>query len=115
MLPASASCSRKLDHNSASVSLLEAPFSINSVAKLGVLGVRSGVPGTRSFPGMFDVPGRASPACSRCSGSALDLGSDFDQKGATYHHSSLRELQSVARFGTSSGRIGLSRGNVGND
>ena len=65
--PVSASCSKKLDHNSASVSLLDAPLSINSVARLGVLGVRNGVPGTRSLPGMLEVPGRASPACSRCS------------------------------------------------
>lgn len=65
--PVSASCSKKLDQSSASVSLLDAPLSINSVAKLGVLGVRNGVPGTRSLPGILEVPGRASPACSRCS------------------------------------------------
>lgn len=67
ILPTSASCSRKLDHSSANVSLLEAPLSMNSVARFGVLGVRRGVPGTRSFPGILDVPGRARPACSRCS------------------------------------------------
>jgi hypothetical protein len=67
ILPTSASCSRKLDHSSASVSLLEAPLSMNSVARFGVLGVRRGVPGTRSFPGILEVPGRARPACSRCS------------------------------------------------
>lgn len=67
MLPASASCSKKLDHSSASVSLLEGPLSMNSVARFGVLGVRRGVPGTRSLPGIFEVPGRARPACSRCS------------------------------------------------
>lgn len=67
ILPTSASCSRKLDHSSANDSLLEAPLSMNSVARFGVLGVRRGVPGTRSFPGRLDVPGRARPACSRCS------------------------------------------------
>lgn len=70
IFPASASCSRKLDHNSASVSLLDALLSINSVARLGVLGVRRGVPGTRSLP-VLEVPGRARPACSRCSGSVI--------------------------------------------
>ncbi|KAL4774765.1 hypothetical protein BDW60DRAFT_180306 [Aspergillus nidulans var. acristatus] len=62
------SCSRKLDHNSASDSLLAAPLSRNSVAKLGVLGVRCmGEPGTRSLAEAPDAPGRARPACSRCS------------------------------------------------
>lgn len=72
--PTSASCSRKLDHSSARVSLLEAPLSMKSVARLGVLGVRIGVPGTRNLPGILDVPGRASPACSRCSVSSVSQG-----------------------------------------
>ena len=66
-LPACDSCSRKLDQSSASDSLLLAPLSMNSVAKVGVLGERRGLLGTRSLLEAFEVPGRARPACSRCS------------------------------------------------
>lgn len=40
---------------------------MNSAANVGVLGVRTGVLGTRSLLEVFEVPGRARPACSRCS------------------------------------------------
>ena len=63
---------------------------MNSVAKFGVLGVRSGVPGTRSLP-VLEVPGRARPACSRCSAWMLDrLEGLFE---AAYHHSNPVKLQ----------------------
>lgn len=65
--PACDSCSKKLDQSSASDSLLLAPLSINSGARVGVVGVRTGVPGTRSLLDHPDVPGRSRPACSRCS------------------------------------------------
>lgn len=42
---------------------------MKSFAGVGVLGVRCiGELGTRSLPEAPDAPGRARPACSRCSG-----------------------------------------------
>lgn len=116
ILPTSASCSRKLDHSSANDSLLEAPLSMNSVARFGVLGVRRGVPGTRSFPGILDVPGRARPACSRCSVFNHQMGSRNYAflVCSTDHRSSLGVQRSVAIFGISSDQIGLKQGSVGN-
>lgn len=61
-----ASCSKKSDQSSARDSFLVLPSGETSVDKAGVLGVLcQGESGTRKFG--FDVPGRASPACSRCS------------------------------------------------
>lgn len=65
--PVCDSCSRKFDHSSASDSLLAVPLSMNSAASVGVLGVWGiGVLEALSFPAL-EAPGRARPACSRCS------------------------------------------------
>lgn len=65
--PASASLARKSDHSSASDSLLAPPgVSGKSAERDGVLGVRlKGDMGMRRDA--FEAPGRAKPACSRCS------------------------------------------------
>ena len=61
-----ASCSRKSDHRSASDSFRVPPSGKKSVERAGVLGVRChGDTGTLAFG--FEAPGRARPACSRCS------------------------------------------------
>ena len=61
-----ASCSRKLDHKSASDSFLLLLSRKRSVDRDGVLGVRcQGDSGTLRL--RFDAPGLARPACSRCS------------------------------------------------
>jgi len=65
-----ASRSKNSDHNSASDSLLDTPpvglVRPKSEFNAGVLGVRrNGEIGTLNVP--LDVPGRARPACSRCS------------------------------------------------
>ena len=64
--PSCASCSRKLDHKSASDSFLLLFSGKRSVDREGVLGVRcQGDSGTLRLG--FDAPGLARPACSRCS------------------------------------------------
>ena len=66
LIPACASCSRKSDQSSARDSFLVPPSGKKSVDKAGVLGVLChGDKGTRRFG--LDAPGRARPACSRCS------------------------------------------------
>lgn len=61
-----ASCSKKSDQSSARDSFLVPPSGKKSVDRAGVLGVLChGDKGTRRFG--FDAPGRARPACSRCS------------------------------------------------
>lgn len=69
-LPSAASLSRKSCHNSANDSLLLEllAISIGSDIELsdGVLGVRRN--GDAGIPSLEDVPGRARPACSFCSG-----------------------------------------------
>lgn len=69
-LPSAASLSRKSCHNSANDSLLLEllAISIGSDMELsdGVLGVRRN--GDAGIPSLEDVPGRARPACSFCSG-----------------------------------------------
>ncbi len=63
---ACASCSRKFDHSSPRDSLLLARSGKNSLDRDGVLGVRlNGDRGARRL--LPEVPGRARPACSRCS------------------------------------------------
>ncbi len=62
-----ASCSRKFDHSSARDSFRLVRSVNNSVEVDGVLGVRwNGDKGARRVL-LPEVPGRASPACSRCS------------------------------------------------
>ncbi len=64
--PSWASCSRKSDQRSAKDSFLVPPSGKKSVDKAGVLGVRChGDTGTLRLG--LEAPGRASPACSRCS------------------------------------------------
>ena len=66
LIPSCASCSRKSDQSSARDSFLVPPSGKKSVERAGVLGVLChGDNGTRRFG--FDAPGRARPACSRCS------------------------------------------------
>ena len=66
LIPSWASCSRKSDQSSARDSFLVPPSGKKSVDNAGVLGVRChGDIGTLRFG--FEAPGRASPACSRCS------------------------------------------------
>lgn len=66
LIPSCASCSKKSDQSSARDSFLVPPSGKKSVDKAGVLGVLChGDKGTRRFG--FDAPGRARPACSRCS------------------------------------------------
>ena len=65
-MPSWASCSKKSDHNSASDSFRVPPSGKKSVDSAGVLGVRcQGEIGILRFG--FEAPGRARPACSRCS------------------------------------------------
>lgn len=72
--PSCASCSRKLDHKSASDSFLLLLSRKRSVDRDGVLGVRcQGDSGTLRL--RFDVPGLARPACSRCSSQVSGWGS----------------------------------------
>ena len=71
--PSCASCSRKLDHKSASDSFLLLLSGKRSVDIDGVLGVRcQGESGTLRL--RFDAPGLARPACSRCSSQVSILG-----------------------------------------
>lgn len=64
--PSCASCSRKSDHSSAKDSFRLLLSGKKSVDSDGVLGVRChGEIGTRRLG--FEAPGRARPACSRCS------------------------------------------------
>ena len=64
--PSCASCSRKLDHKSASDSFRPLLSGKKSVDRDGVLGVRChGDNGTLRLG--LDAPGLARPACSRCS------------------------------------------------
>lgn len=64
LTPSWASCSRKLDHRSASDSFLLLLSGKKSVERDGVLGVRChGDNGTLRLG--FDAPGLARPACSR--------------------------------------------------
>lgn len=66
LTPSCASCSKKSDQSSARDSFLVPPSGKKSVDRAGVLGVLChGDKGTRRF--RFDAPGRARPACSRCS------------------------------------------------
>ena len=67
LAPSWASCSKKSDHNPANDSFLPLPSSgKNSVESAGVLGVRcQGDTGVLRLG--FEAPGRARPACSRCS------------------------------------------------
>ena len=66
LIPSCASCSKKSDHSSARDSFLVPPSGKNSVDNAGVLGVRChGDTGTLRFG--LEAPGRARPACSRCS------------------------------------------------
>lgn len=61
-----ASCSRKFDHSSARDSLRLEFSGKNSECMVGVLGVLwKGDIGARRR--LFEPPGRARPACSRCS------------------------------------------------
>lgn len=66
LMPSLASCSRKSDHSSASDSFFVPPSGKKSVDNAGVLGVLChGEIGTLRLG--LDAPGRARPACSRCS------------------------------------------------
>ena len=81
-LPSAASRSKKSCHSSARDSLLLELLAINigSVAELseGVEGVRrKGESGMRRPFELEAVPGRASPACSRCSDDARQLGEEM--------------------------------------
>ena len=65
-MPSCDSCSRKSDHNSANDSFLLLLSNEKSADSVGVLGVRcQGDTGTLRLG--FEAPGRARPACSRCS------------------------------------------------
>ena len=85
--PSCASCSRKSDHSPASDSFLLLPSSgKNSVDKAGVLGVLChGDTGALRLG--LDAPGRARPACSRCSKIRVSRCSGVDVV-ELYHRSS---------------------------
>ena len=71
LIPSCASCSRKSDQSSARDSFRVPPSGKKSVDKAGVLGVLChGDKGTRRFG--LEAPGRARPACSRCSTSVRE-------------------------------------------
>jgi hypothetical protein len=121
-LPSVASRSRKSCHSSASDSLLldELAINIGSVAAAlseGVLGVRlKGDNGIRRPVTPCDVPGRARPACSFCSGRRLagSWGSKRirEERKKTYHLSTQAVQRSTAAPQTSSGHSCQSPGNA---
>ena len=86
-----ASVSKKSVHVPASESPLDLGSEVrNSVESEGVLGVRcQGDIGVRRLG--FDAPGRASPACSRCS-TSVSRGKYSSQEGRTDHRSSLAKM-----------------------
>jgi hypothetical protein len=112
--PSLASRSRKSDHNSANDSLLLEllAMSMGSLKPLlsdGVDGVRrKGDMGRRRL--LLEAPGRARPACSRCSGYVSFKMLHVDHRA--YHLSSLAMQLSAAMPQTSSGPIGQWRGNA---
>ncbi len=125
--PSLASCSRKLLHSSAKLSLLLSALTLplllslisSSVFSDGVLGVRrKGDRVRRRLP--VEAPGRARPAASRCSGcrvssshSSCAVKSIHDiLRHRTYHHSSLTRPLSTARPETSSDPTGQAPGSA---
>ena len=92
LIPSCASCSKKSDQSSARDSFLVPPSGKNSVDKAGVLGVLChGDKGTRRLG--FDAPGRARPACSRCSILVREINRVSELDSQSYHLSRLVDWQ----------------------
>lgn len=92
LIPSCASCSKKSDQSSARDSFLVPPSGKKSVDKAGVLGVLChGDKGTRRLG--FDAPGRARPACSRCSIRVRESNRVSRRNSRSYHLSRLVDWQ----------------------
>lgn len=92
LAPSEASCSRNSDQSPASDSFRPLVSWKLSADNEGVLGVRcQGEIGVRKLG--FEAPGRASPACSRCSAVISITCTRWGRESQAYRQSSLEERQ----------------------